>query len=75
MFIKAKGVDLPQVDQVMNFRVEYVRPQSTRCLGREAAKWVLNKQDDGLFRKFTKDGVYLKSHVLCRGGYSNFLCK
>ena len=30
-------VDLPQVD-LMNFRVEYVRPQSGRCLGREAAK-------------------------------------
>ena len=30
-------VDLPQVD-LMNFRVEYVRPQSRRCLGCEAAE-------------------------------------
>ena len=30
-------VDLPQVD-LMNFRVEYVRQQSGRCLGREAAE-------------------------------------
>ena len=30
-------VDLPQVD-LMNFRVEYVRPQGGRCLGREAAE-------------------------------------
>ena len=30
-------LDLPQVD-LMNFRVEYVRPRSNRCLGREAAE-------------------------------------
>ena len=30
-------VDLPQVD-LMNFRVEYVRPRSDHCLGREAAE-------------------------------------
>ena len=34
-------LDLPQVD-LMNFTVEYVRPQSGRCLGRE---------DEGLSRK------------------------
>ena len=28
-------VDLPHL---MNFKVEYVRPQSGRCLGREAAE-------------------------------------
>ena len=44
-------VDLPQVD-LMNFRVQYVRPRSGRCLGREAAeratklREVLNKQDE-----------------------------
>ena len=47
-------LDVPQVD-LMNFRVEYVRPRSSRCLGREAAeratREVLNKQDEGLFRK------------------------
>ena len=51
--------DLPQVD-LMNFRVEHVRPRSGRCLGREAAeratksrevRRVLNKQDERLFRK------------------------
>ena len=47
-----KTVDLPQVD-LMNFRVEYVRPRSGRCLGREAAeratksREVLNKQGEG----------------------------
>ena len=30
-------IDLPQVN-LMNFRVEYVRPWSGRCLGREAAE-------------------------------------
>ena len=30
-------VDSPQVD-LMNFRVEYVRPRSGRCLGREASE-------------------------------------
>ena len=56
-------VDLPQVDLV-NFRVEYVRPRSGRFLGREAAeratksrevdvRRVLNKLDEGLFRKST----------------------
>ena len=49
-------VDLPQVD-LMNFRVEYVRPLSGRCLGREAAeRRVLNKQDEGLFRKSSLKG-------------------
>ena len=69
--ISRNSVDLPQVD-LMNFRVEYVRPLSGRCLGREAAeratksrevlrheryferyfvRRVLNKQDEGLFRK------------------------
>ena len=38
--------DLSQVD-LMNFRVEYVRPLSSRCLGREAAE----RQDEELFRK------------------------
>ena len=33
----APSLDLSQVD-LMNFRVEYVRPQSGRCLGREAAE-------------------------------------
>ena len=33
----APSLDLPQVD-LMNFRVEYVRPRSGRCLGREAAE-------------------------------------
>ena len=53
------SIDLPQVD-LINFRVEYVRPRSGRCLGRKAAeratksrevRRVLNKQDEGLFRK------------------------
>ena len=49
----------------MNFRVEYVRPRSGRCfIGREAGeratkfvRRVLNKQDEGLFRKsnYAKD--------------------
>ena len=52
-------LDLPEVDLV-NFRVQYVRPRSGRCLGGEAAERatksrevlrVLNKQDEGLFRK------------------------
>ena len=56
-------LDLPQVD-LMNFRVEYVKPRSDRggCLGREAAeratksrevfvRRVLNEQDEGFFRK------------------------
>ena len=30
-------LDLTQVD-LMNFRLEYVRPRSGRCLGREAAE-------------------------------------
>ena len=48
---------MPQVD-LMNFRVEYVRPLSGRCLGREAAeRRVLNKQDEGLFRKSTSRAV------------------
>ena len=33
----AKHIDLLQVD-LMNFRVEYVRPLSGRCFGREATK-------------------------------------
>ena len=32
-----RNIDLPQVD-LMNFRVEYVRPLSGRCLGHEAAE-------------------------------------
>ena len=35
-------LDLPQVD-LMNFRVEYVRPRSGRCLGREAAERATKK--------------------------------
>ena len=47
-YVLQLGLDLPQVD-LMNFRVEYVRPRSGRCLGREAAERatksrVLNKQ-------------------------------
>ena len=50
----------------MNFKIEYVRPRSGRCLGREATerstksrersfvRRVLNKQDEGLFRKSTQ---------------------
>ena len=45
-FFLTRSLDLPQVD-LMNFRVEYVRPRSGRCFG------VLNKQDKGLFRKST----------------------
>ena len=36
-FITYRFIDLPQVD-LMNFRVEYVKPRSDRCLGREAAE-------------------------------------
>ena len=57
----ASSLDLPQVD-LMNFRVEFVRPRSGRCFGRQATKRatksqevfvrrVLNKQAEGLFRK------------------------
>ena len=57
-YVLQLGLDLPQVD-LMNFRVEYVRPRSGRCLGREAAeratksfvRRVLNKQGEELFRK------------------------
>ena len=68
------SLDLPQVD-LMNFRVEYVfRPRRGRCLGREAAeratksrevvRRVLNKQDEGLFRKSRLSFYYsLKSIV------------
>ena len=35
--VRGLTLDLPQVD-LMNFRVEYVRPRSGRCLGREAAE-------------------------------------
>ena len=57
-------LDLPQVD-LMNFRVEYVRPRSDRCLGHERSSFVrrvLNKQDEGLFRKSN-------SHQACRDRY------
>ena len=57
-YVLQLGLDLPQVD-LMNFKVEYVRPRSGSCLGREAAeratksfvRRVLNKQGEGLFRK------------------------
>ena len=39
------SLDLPQVD-LINFRVEYVRPRSGLCFLTE-----LNKQDEELFRK------------------------
>ena len=45
----APSLVLSQVD-LMNFRVEYVRPPSERE--------VLNKQDEGLFRKSTLCCVY-----------------
>ena len=41
------GFFLKQVD-LMNFRVEHVRPRSGRASDEVA---VLNKQDEGLFRK------------------------
>ena len=37
-------VDLPQVD-LMNFRVEYVRPPSSCCLGREAVERVTKSRE------------------------------
>ena len=37
LMIVGTKLDLPQVD-LMNFRVEYVRPRSGRCLGHEAAE-------------------------------------
>ena len=53
-------VDLPQVD-LMNFRIELVRPPSGRFWGSERrsrerlsfVRRVLNKPDEGLFRKST----------------------
>ena len=42
------SLDLPQVD-LMNFRVEYVRPRNGRCLGREEAERATGTE--GLFRK------------------------
>ena len=54
-------LDLPQVD-LMNFRVEYmveyVRPRSGRAS--DEVRRVLNKQDEGLFRKST-----FKSPSIC----------
>ena len=47
-------LDLPQVDLV-NFRVEYVRPRSGRFLGREAAERAT--KDEGLFRKSMAESV------------------
>ena len=41
--------DLPQVD-LMNFRVEYVRPLSGRCLGREAAERATKSREVDLSR-------------------------
>ena len=50
----APSLDLPQVE-LMNFRVEYVRPRSGRWLCCEAAERarVLIKQDEGLLSKST----------------------
>ena len=42
-------LDLPQVD-LMNFRVEYVRPQSGRCLGHEAAERATKSREVDLSR-------------------------
>ena len=42
-------IDLPQVD-LMNFRVEYVRPLSGRCLGREAAERATKSREVDLSR-------------------------
>ena len=42
-------LDLPQVD-LMNFRVEYVRPLSGRCLGREAAERATKSREVDLSR-------------------------
>ena len=55
------NIDLPQVDLMnfrVEFRVEYVRPRSGRASdevarGRPFVRRVLNKQDEGLFRKST----------------------
>ena len=41
--------DLPQVD-LMNFRVEYVRPRSSRFLGREAAERATKSREVDLSR-------------------------
>ena len=60
---------------LMNFRVEYVGPQSGRFLGREAAeratksrevfvRRVLNNQDEGLFRKSSHNGVKPRLHYV-----------
>ena len=43
------SIDLPQVDLV-NFRVEYVRPPSSRCLGREAAERATKSREVDLSR-------------------------
>ena len=45
----SRTLDLPQVD-LMNFRVEYVRPRSGRCLGREAAQRATKSRDVDLSR-------------------------
>ena len=34
----APSLDLPEVVDLMNFRVEYISPRSGRCLCREAAE-------------------------------------
>ena len=42
-------VDLPQVD-LMNFRIEYIRPQSGRCIACEAAERAIKSQEVDLSR-------------------------
>ena len=47
----APSLDLPQVVDLMNFRVEYVspRPLFMSRSGRASQRELLNKQDEGLF--------------------------
>ena len=54
-------LDLPQV-HLMNFRVEYVRPRSGRCLGREAAKEATKKV---YFQLYEKSLLQSESLLFC----------
>ena len=57
-------LDLPQVD-LMNFRVEYVRPRSGRFLGREAAERATKSREVDLSRL---KGFHLRLAPKMRGG-------
>ena len=57
-------LDLPQVD-LMNLRVEYVRPRSGRFLGREAAERATKSREVDLSRL---KGFHLRFALKMRGG-------